>query len=70
MPRLTLLRLSSCKCLRMGNGMTMINTSQARLMPPRAKYMDNASMQVPSTLGSHSAETNLVSLATNTKASR
>jgi len=37
--------------------MTMISTSQARLVPPRAKYMDSASMQEPSTLGSHSVIT-------------
>lgn len=39
----------------MGKGMTMISTSQARLMPPRAKYIDSVSIQVPSMLLSHSA---------------
>lgn len=39
----------------MGKGMTIIRTSQARLVPPRAKYIDSVSIQVPSMLLSHSA---------------
>lgn len=43
--------------------MTMINMSHARLVPPRAKYIASALMQVPSTLGSHSVMCDSVSYA-------
>jgi hypothetical protein len=38
----------------MGNGMIMMSTSHAKLVPPSAKYIGNALMHLPSTLGSHS----------------
>ena len=34
--------------------MTMMSTSHARLVPPSAKYIGNASMHLPSMLESHS----------------
>ena len=43
----------------------MINMSHARLVPPSAKYIANALMQVPSTLGSHSTWQGSVSDAIN-----
>jgi len=36
----------------------MMSTSHARLVPPSAKYIGNASMHLPSTLESHSMLTN------------
>jgi hypothetical protein len=35
----------------------MMSTSHARLVPPSAKYIGNASMHLPSTVGSHSTLT-------------
>ena len=37
----------------------IMSTSHARLVPPRAKYEDRVSMQVPGMLGSHCFATGL-----------
>jgi len=50
---LTLFLLSSCNLRRIGKGRMMIRTSQARLVPPRAKYVGKVLMQVPGMSGSH-----------------
>lgn len=40
----------------MGNGIAIMSKSHARLVPPRAKYIERVSIHLPEILLSHSVE--------------